>query len=43
MYQPSKSVSLYTSYSQSFNPAQGFNPDSSQFEPTKATQYEAGH
>ncbi|MEH2339058.1 TonB-dependent siderophore receptor [Nostoc sp.] len=42
VYQPSKSVSLYTSYSQSFNPTQGFNPDGSQFEPTKGTQYEAG-
>ncbi|MGF1974785.1 MAG: TonB-dependent siderophore receptor [Nostoc sp. CmiSLP01] len=42
VYQPSKSVSLYTSYSQSFNPTEGFNPDGRAFEPTKGTQYEAG-
>ena len=42
VYQPSKSVSLYASYSQSFNPNQGLNGDGSQFEPTKGTQYEAG-
>ncbi|MEH2065937.1 MAG: TonB-dependent siderophore receptor [Nostoc sp.] len=42
VYQPSKSVSLYTSYSQSFNPNQGFNGDGSQFEPTKGSQYEVG-
>ncbi|MBG1261088.1 TonB-dependent siderophore receptor [Nostoc commune] len=42
VYQPSKSVSLYTSYSQSFNPTEGFNPDDRAFEPTKGTQYEAG-
>ncbi|MEA5605705.1 TonB-dependent siderophore receptor [Nostoc sp. UHCC 0252] len=42
VYQPSKSVSLYTNYTQSFNPTQGFNPDDSAFEPTKGTQYEVG-
>ncbi|MBN3961036.1 TonB-dependent siderophore receptor [Nostoc sp. NMS8] len=42
VYQPSKSVSLYTSYSQSFLPTSGFNPDSRAFKPTKGTQYEAG-
>ncbi|MEH1939592.1 MAG: TonB-dependent siderophore receptor [Nostoc sp.] len=42
VYQPSKSVSLYASYSQSFNPTQGFNPGDRAFEPTKGTQYEAG-
>ena len=42
MYQPSKSVSLYTSYSQSFLPTSGFNPDGRAFKPTKGTQYEAG-
>ncbi|MEH2254791.1 TonB-dependent siderophore receptor [Nostoc sp.] len=42
VYQPSKSVSLYTSYSQSFNPNSELNSDGSQFEPTKGTQYEAG-
>ncbi|MEH1894400.1 MAG: TonB-dependent siderophore receptor [Nostoc sp.] len=42
VYQPSKSVSLYTSYSQSFLPTSGFNPDGRAFKPTKGTQYEAG-
>ncbi|MEH1914728.1 TonB-dependent siderophore receptor [Nostoc sp.] len=42
VYQPSKSVSLYTSYSQSFLPTSGFNPDDRAFKPTKGTQYEAG-
>ncbi|MGV0103006.1 TonB-dependent siderophore receptor [Nostoc sp. DSM 114160] len=42
VYQPSKSVSLYTSYSQSFLPTSGFNPDNRAFKPTKGTQYEAG-
>ncbi|BAC88294.1 TonB-dependent siderophore receptor [Gloeobacter violaceus] len=42
VYQPSESVSLYTSYSQSFNPTQGFNPDGAAFKPTKGAQYEAG-
>ncbi len=42
VYQPSQSVSLYTSYSQSFRSTQGFNPDGRAFEPTKGTQYEAG-
>ncbi|BAY67770.1 TonB-dependent siderophore receptor [Anabaena sp. FACHB-709] len=42
VYQPSKSVSLYTSYSQSFVPETGVNPDGEIFEPTRGTQYEAG-
>ncbi|KAM3110472.1 TonB-dependent siderophore receptor [Phormidesmis sp. 146-33] len=42
VYQPSKTVSLYASYTQSFNPAIGRNPDDRPFEPTKGTQYEAG-
>ncbi|MHC5673388.1 TonB-dependent siderophore receptor [Nostoc sp.] len=42
VYQPSKLISLYTSYSQSFLPTYGFNPDGRAFKPTKGTQYEAG-
>ncbi|WP_292873060.1 TonB-dependent siderophore receptor [Nostoc sp. LPT] len=44
VYQPSQSISLYTSYSQSFNPSNAFsrNPDGRFFEPTKGAQYEAG-
>ncbi|MBW4550214.1 MAG: TonB-dependent siderophore receptor [Aphanocapsa sp. GSE-SYN-MK-11-07L] len=42
VYQPSQNVSLYASYTQSFNPAIGRNPDDKPFEPTKGTQYEVG-
>ena len=42
VYQPSRSVSLYTSFSQSFNPSTGFNPDGEAFKPTKGTQFEVG-
>ncbi|MGI2902633.1 TonB-dependent siderophore receptor [Tolypothrix sp. VBCCA 56010] len=42
VYQPSQSVSLYGSYSQSFNPAYGVSQSGDTFEPTKGTQYEAG-
>lgn len=42
VYQPSKNVSLYASYTQSFNPAIGRNPDERPFEPTRGTQYEVG-
>ncbi|MBW4550160.1 MAG: TonB-dependent siderophore receptor [Aphanocapsa sp. GSE-SYN-MK-11-07L] len=42
VYQPSKTISLYTSYSQSFRQAVGRNPDNKPFEPTKGTQYEVG-
>lgn len=42
VYQPSKSISLYTSYSQSFVPVTEINPDGEIFEPTRGTQYEVG-
>jgi len=42
VYQPSETVSLYASYSRSFNPAIGRNPDDRPFEPTRGTQYEVG-
>ncbi|NDJ17069.1 TonB-dependent siderophore receptor [Myxacorys almedinensis A] len=42
VYQPSESVSLYTSYSQSFNPTSGFNPDGRAFKPSKGRQFEVG-
>lgn len=42
MYQPSEIVSLYTSYSRSFVPEFGINPDGQVFEPTRGTQYEVG-
>lgn len=42
VYQPSKNVSIYASYSQSFNPAIGRNPDNRPFEATRGTQYEVG-
>ncbi|BDA71308.1 hypothetical protein CAL7716_054740 [Calothrix sp. PCC 7716] len=42
VYQPSDIVSLYASYSRSFTPTFGFNPDGRAFKPTKGTQYEAG-
>ncbi|NDJ16908.1 TonB-dependent siderophore receptor [Myxacorys almedinensis A] len=42
VYQPSKNVSLYTSYVQSFRPASGRNQDNKPFEPTRGTQYEIG-
>ncbi|MEH2076319.1 MAG: TonB-dependent siderophore receptor [Nostoc sp.] len=42
VYQPSKFISLYTSYTQSFNPTEGFNADNRAFKPTKGTQYEVG-
>ncbi|MEA5606436.1 TonB-dependent siderophore receptor, partial [Nostoc sp. UHCC 0252] len=42
VYQPSKSISLYTSYSQSFVPVTESNPDGEIFEPTRGTQYEVG-
>ena len=44
MYQPSKEVSLYASYTRSFYPISGFdnvNPDV-KFDPTRGTQYEVG-
>ncbi|NDJ18532.1 TonB-dependent siderophore receptor [Myxacorys almedinensis] len=44
VYQPSKTVSLYASYSRSFRPSTyGFAADGSRnFEPTVGTQYEVG-
>jgi iron complex outermembrane receptor protein len=42
VYQPTKTVSLYASYSQSFVQTTGFNPDGRTFKPTKGTQYEVG-
>jgi iron complex outermembrane receptor protein len=43
VYQPSENVSLYASYSRSFNPTIfGRNPDNETFEPTRGTQYEVG-
>lgn len=42
VYKLSESVSLYTSYSRSFNPTSGFSSDDEAFEPTRGTQYEVG-
>ncbi|WP_081588155.1 TonB-dependent siderophore receptor [Chlorogloeopsis fritschii PCC 9212] len=42
VYQPSDTISLYASYSQSFIPTFGANPDGRAFKPTKGKQYEAG-
>jgi iron complex outermembrane receptor protein len=42
VYQPIEPVSLYASYSRSFTPTTGFNPDGRTFEPTGGTQYEVG-
>jgi iron complex outermembrane recepter protein len=44
VYQPIKPVSLYTSWSRSFQPSQAsaINADNTPFEPTKGEQFEAG-
>lgn len=42
VYQPSDTISLYASYSQSFNQLVGLSQDGSAFEPTRGTQYEIG-
>jgi iron complex outermembrane recepter protein len=42
VYQPIDPISLYASYSRSFTPTTGFNPDGRVFEPTRGTQYEVG-
>jgi iron complex outermembrane receptor protein len=42
VYQPSPPISLYASFSQSFEPAIGRAFDGSQFKPTRGTQYEVG-
>jgi len=42
VYQPSETVSLYASYSQSFRQSTGVNLDGTAFKPTRGTQYEIG-
>ncbi|PSB06394.1 TonB-dependent siderophore receptor [Pleurocapsa sp. CCALA 161] len=42
VYQPSDTVSLYSSYSRSFVTSGGTNADGREFEPTRGTQYEVG-
>lgn len=42
VYQPIEPISLYASYSRSFNPAFGVAFDGSQFQPERGTQYEVG-
>ncbi|MFQ4146061.1 TonB-dependent siderophore receptor [Chlorogloeopsis sp. ULAP02] len=42
VYQPIQPISLYASYSRSFNPALGVAFDGSQFQPERGTQYEVG-
>jgi len=42
VYQPVEPISLYASYSRSFNPAFGVAFDRSQFQPERGTQYEIG-
>ena len=42
VYQPSDTLSLYTSYSSSFVPTSGTDADGEGFEPTRGTQYEIG-
>ncbi|WP_225931143.1 TonB-dependent siderophore receptor [Leptolyngbya sp. 7M] len=42
VYQPSDTVSLYASYSRSFNQTIGLSQDGSAFEPSRGTQYEVG-
>ncbi len=42
VYQPSDLVAFYASYSRSFLPTTGFNPDGRVFDPTRGTQYEVG-
>lgn len=42
VYRPIEPISLYGSYSRSFNPAIGRSADGSQFEPERGTQYEIG-
>jgi iron complex outermembrane recepter protein len=42
VYQPSKNISLYTSYSRSFKPTTEFNPDNETLKPSRGTQYEVG-
>jgi iron complex outermembrane recepter protein len=42
VYQPMPAISLYASYSRSFNPSIGTAFDGSQFQPERGTQYEVG-
>ncbi|MBE9192527.1 TonB-dependent siderophore receptor [Gloeocapsopsis crepidinum LEGE 06123] len=42
VYQPIEPISLYASFSQSFNPVVGRSQDNSAFEPEQGTQYEIG-
>jgi iron complex outermembrane recepter protein len=42
VYQPIEPISLYASYSQSFQPNFGTRPDGSTLEPERGTQYEVG-
>ncbi|KAM3104519.1 TonB-dependent siderophore receptor [Phormidesmis sp. 146-20] len=42
VYQPSKEISLYASYSQSFKPTNAFNPGDEPLKPTRGIQYEVG-
>jgi iron complex outermembrane receptor protein len=42
VYQPIEPISLYASYSRSFNPALGVAFDGNQFQPERGTQYEVG-
>jgi iron complex outermembrane recepter protein len=42
VYQPSKEISLYASYSNSFLPVIGRSANNSPFEPERGTQYEVG-
>ena len=42
VYQPSDTVSLYTSYTRSFNPSIGLDRNGEAFEPSRGTQYEVG-
>jgi iron complex outermembrane recepter protein len=42
VYQPIEPISLYASYSQSFQPNFGRRPDGSVLEPERGTQYEVG-
>lgn len=42
VYKPSENISLYTSYSQSFNPVIGQSADLDVFEPERGRQFEVG-
>lgn len=42
VYQPSETLSLYSSYSRSFVPVLGRSATNTKFEPTRGTQYEIG-